>query len=220
MAGSMACARSGGDRRQLTAFATGGSGFFGGVLKRRLLDDGFGCVSLDLHPDTDVHPALVSVRGDVRDTALLDSLFDRHQFSAVFHCAALLAHEIHDRDLLWSSNVEGTAAIAEAANRHGRPRIVFISSNCLWASPFNRPVTEADVPAPIEIYGQSKAAAEQSLLRITGGENAVILRTPTIIFPTPRAPLDPVRLHPRRPPGLGGGPRRQPLSVRLCARSR
>jgi nucleoside-diphosphate-sugar epimerase len=108
-------------------------------------------------------------------------LFDRHHFSAVFHCAALLAHDIEDHDLLWSSNVTGTEAIAEAAGRHGRPRIVFISSNCLWASPFNRPVTEADVPAPIEIYGRSKAAAEQSLLRITGGENAVILRTPTII---------------------------------------
>jgi nucleoside-diphosphate-sugar epimerase len=164
-----------------SVLVTGGSGFFGGVLKRRLLDDGVSCVSLDLHPDADVHPALISVRGDVRDTALLDSLFARHQFSAVFHCAALLAHDIDDRDLLWSSNVDGTAAIAEAAKRHGNPRIVFISSNCLWASPFNRPVTEADVPAPVEIYGQSKAAAEESLLRITGGENVVILRTPTII---------------------------------------
>ena len=28
---------------------TGGAGFFGDVLKRRLLEDGFDCVSIDLH---------------------------------------------------------------------------------------------------------------------------------------------------------------------------
>jgi UDP-glucose 4-epimerase len=163
-----------------SVFVTGGSGFFGGVLKRRLLADGFNCVNLDLHEDTDTHPALVSVRGDVRDEALLASLFERHRFSAVFHCAALLAHDVADRALLWSSNVRGTECVAEAARRHGA-RVVFISSNCLWASPFNRPVTENDAPAPKEIYGRSKWAAEQVLLRVSGGENVVIVRTPTII---------------------------------------
>jgi nucleoside-diphosphate-sugar epimerase len=57
---------------------------------------------------------------------------------------------------------------------------VFISSNCLWATPFSRPVTEEDVPAPSEIYGRSKWAAERALLRIAG-DRTVILRTPTII---------------------------------------
>jgi nucleoside-diphosphate-sugar epimerase len=162
---------------------TGGSGFFGGVLKRRLLEEGVGCVSLDLHPDTDAHPSLVSIRGDVRDQELLDRLFHRFHFSAVFHCAALLAHDVRDRELLWSSNVEGTERVAEAAVRHHHPRVVFISSNCLWASPFNRPVTETDQPEPHEIYGRSKWAAEQGLTRITAGHNLVILRTPTIIGP-------------------------------------
>lgn len=162
---------------------TGGSGFFGGVLKRRLLGDGFGCVSLDLHADTDAHPSLVSVRGDVRDAALLDRLFQRYRFSAVFHCAAMLAHDARDRALLWSCNVEGTERLAEAANRHGRPRMVFISSNCLWTSPFDRPVTEEDEPNPREIYGRSKWTAEQRVMRIGGGGNVVILRCPTIIGP-------------------------------------
>lgn len=162
---------------------TGGAGFFGGVLKRRLLEEGFGCVSVDLHPDTDAHPSLVSIRGDIRDDALLDRLFHRFRFSAVFHCAALLAHDVRDRELLWSCNVEGSERVAEAAVRHGHPRIVFISSNCLWASPFHRPVTEADQPEPHEIYGRSKWAAEQSVRRISAEHNLVILRTPTIIGP-------------------------------------
>jgi nucleoside-diphosphate-sugar epimerase len=163
-----------------SVLVTGGAGFFGGVLKRRLLKTRQHCVSLDLHADADRHPLLVSVRGDIRDQALLDSLFRQYEISAVFHCAAMLAHDVRDRALLWSSNVNGTERLAHTANRFGRPRIVFISSNCLWAAPFDRPVTEDDLPAPKEIYGRSKWAAEQALLRI-GGENVVILRTPTII---------------------------------------
>src|SRR5690349_1981256 len=151
-----------------SVLVTGGSGFFGGVLKRRLLKHRRHCVNLDVHPDTDRHPLLVSVRGDIRDEALLDTLFREHRFSAVVHCAALLAHEVRDRALLWSVNVEGTERLARAATRFGRPRIVFISSNCLWATPFSRPVTEEDVPAPSEIYGRSKWAAERALLRIAG----------------------------------------------------
>ncbi len=46
---------------------TGGSGFFGGVLKRQLLADGFAVTNIDLVPDPDRHPALTSIQGDLRD---------------------------------------------------------------------------------------------------------------------------------------------------------
>jgi nucleoside-diphosphate-sugar epimerase len=73
---------------------TGGSGFFGGVLKRRLLAEGFTCVSVDLLPDSDRHPDLVSIEGDLRDASLLGRLFSEHTFTAVFHYAAMLAHKL------------------------------------------------------------------------------------------------------------------------------
>src|SRR5262245_19973409 len=130
-----------------SVLVTGGAGFFGGVLKRRLLKTRLRCVNLDLHPDDDRHPLLVSVPGDIRDQALLESLFRRYEFTAVFHCAAMLAHDVRDRALLWSSNVTGTERLAHTAVRFGCPRIVFVSSNCLWAAPFDRPVTEDDRPA-------------------------------------------------------------------------
>ena len=165
---------------QNSALITGGAGFFGEILKARLLADGWRCVSIDLQPDHAAHRNLVSVRGDIRDAALLDRLFAEYGFSAVFHCAALLAHDVRDRDLLWQCNVTGTERVARAAVRHGLPRVVFISSNCLWTDPFDRPVTEDDPPHPREIYGESKWAAERALMDITGGR-AVVLRTPTII---------------------------------------
>ena len=54
---------------------TGGSGFFGGVLKRRLLAEGYAVTSLDLFSDPDRHPSLTSIQGDLRDKALLDKTY-------------------------------------------------------------------------------------------------------------------------------------------------
>jgi UDP-glucose 4-epimerase len=160
---------------------TGGSGFFGEILKARLLADGFRCVNIDLQRDETKHPSLVSIQGDIRDARLLEQLFAEYRFGAIFHCAAILADAAHRRDELWSSNVDGTTLLARLAKRFAVPKIVYTSTNCLWASPFGRPVTETDAPFPGEIYGASKWEAELALTRHAGAERVVIIRTPTII---------------------------------------
>jgi len=144
---------------------TGGSGFFGGVLKRRLLAEGYAVTSLDLFPDPDRHPSLTSIQGDIRDKALLDKTFSRGHFETVFHVAAMLAHDQVDEHALWASNVDGTRNIAEACRTHGVPKLVFTSTNCLWASNLGHQVREDEPPNPIEPYGRSKLAAEQLLHR-------------------------------------------------------
>jgi UDP-glucose 4-epimerase len=159
---------------------TGGAGFFGGLLKRRLLADGVSCISVDLVADEDRHPNLISVEGDIRDRDLMQRLFAEHAFATVYHCAAVLAHAVKDKSFLWTSNVDGTRVVAELAERHGADSLVFISSNCLWAHNLGRPVREDDPPAPIEIYGQSKWEAEKVLAEHPG-LRSVIIRCPTII---------------------------------------
>jgi UDP-glucose 4-epimerase len=149
-------------------------------LKRRLLAEGFDCVSVDLLPDSDQHPNLESIVGDLRDTALLAKLFAEHAFAAVLHCAAMLAHGKIDDELLWSSNVTATTNLADACRTAGVPKLVFISTNCLWASNLGHPVREDETPNPIELYGKSKLAAEQALAQYTD-LSIVILRCPTII---------------------------------------
>ena len=160
---------------------TGGSGFFGGVLKRRLLAGGFRCVNIDLVPDVDRHENLESIQGDLRDQSLLNPIFASHQFAAVFHCAAMLAHGEMDEKLLWSSNVEGTRNLAEACRSFGVATLVFISTNCLWGSNLGHAVAEDEPPQPIEIYGRSKLAAEEVLAEYRDALNVIILRCPTII---------------------------------------
>jgi nucleoside-diphosphate-sugar epimerase len=160
---------------------TGGSGFFGGILKRRLLAEGYACTNIDLVPDADSHPNLTSIQGDIRDTARLQQVFSGQTFAAVFHCAAQLAHDAIDDNLLWTSNVDGTRNLAEAAKQLAVKKFIFISSNCLWASDLGHDVTEDEPPNPIELYGRSKLAAEQVLADYTNDLDIITLRCPTII---------------------------------------
>jgi nucleoside-diphosphate-sugar epimerase len=160
---------------------TGGSGFFGGVLKRRLLAEGHRVTNIDLVADPDTHPMLNSIQSDIRDTALLDSIFATGDFTAVQHCAALLAHDtVNDNDL-WTSNVDGTRNIAEACRAHNVRQLVFISTNCLWASNLGHEVREDEPPNPVELYGRSKLAAEQALKPYESDLNVITIRCPTII---------------------------------------
>jgi nucleoside-diphosphate-sugar epimerase len=160
---------------------TGGAGFFGSLLARRLLDDGQECVIVDLEDPEHRGPGLTAVKGDIRDRELLARLFEAHRFRTIYHCAAMLAHAVRDKDFLWQSNVEGTENVAEAAARRGADTLVFISSNCLWADNMGRPVLESDTPSPVEIYGRSKWEGEKVLSRYRDRLNVVTIRSPTII---------------------------------------
>lgn len=164
-----------------TALITGGSGFFGGILKRTLLGQGWQCVSLDLLPDIDRHASLTSIVGDIRSAETLRSIASAHSFDVVFHCAAILAHGTPDRDLLWTSNVDGTRRIAEMVQVFRIPKLIFTSSNCLWGENFHRPVREDDTPRPVELYGRSKWEGEKVLQEFTGCSDITIFRCPTIM---------------------------------------
>ena len=163
---------------------TGGSGFFGGVLKRWLLSEGFAVTNIDLVRDDDAHSALNSVQGDIRDAELLARLFAEHRFEAVFHCAAMLAHDVTDEKMLWTSNVDGTQRLAEGAVAAGVNKFIFISSNCLWGENLGHPVSEEETPSPVEIYGRSKLEGERVLEQVQREHpelQVVTLRSPTII---------------------------------------
>lgn len=161
---------------------TGGAGFFGGLLKRHLLRNRFRVTSIDRIADPAWHPNLTKLKGDLRDPETLRSAFRNGPFDAVFHCAAVLAHgaSLDERDL-WSSNVGATRLLADACRAHGVPKLIFTSTNCLWAHNTGHPVGEDEPPRPAEIYGQSKLAAEQILRGYACHLDVVTLRCPTII---------------------------------------
>jgi UDP-glucose 4-epimerase len=160
---------------------TGGAGFFGGILKRRLLAQGHRAFSIDLQPDEDQHPSLISIQGDIRDAEAVERVFAGREIGSIFHCAAILAHGKQNDEFLWTSNVEGTRVVAEAARRHKVGRIVYTSSNCLWGHSFSYPVAEDEPPDPVELYGRSKLEGERILQTFANDLPVISVRCPTIV---------------------------------------
>lgn len=160
---------------------TGGAGFFGTILKQHLLEQGAQCVSIDIKPDSFKHQNFKAYRGDINDNRLMKKIFSAHKFDAIFHCAALLAHVKKDLKKLWHANVDGTENVCKYAVKNNIKKIIFISSNCLWAKNFDKPVTEQEPPSPIEIYGKSKQKAEQILYSYQSKIDSIIFRSPTIM---------------------------------------
>ena len=159
---------------------TGGAGFFGSILKSQLLAEGHHVISIDLAPEKKCHDNLTAFQGDINDDELMNKVFSQWKLDGIFHCAALLAHVKKDLPRLWKSNVDGTRNTLAFAERFGIRSIVFLSTNCLWARNMEQPVLETEEPAPVEVYGRSKWAAEKILLD-SKKTNSIIIRCPTIM---------------------------------------
>lgn len=79
-----------------------------------------------------------------------------------------------------AANAEGPAHLARACAAAGIPLITF-SSDLVFDGTKGHPYTEADVPAPLNVYGHTKRAAELAVLREHPG--AIVVRTSAFFGP-------------------------------------
>jgi nucleoside-diphosphate-sugar epimerase len=137
---------------------TGGSGFLGLNLVRRLLSSGgYEVRSLDIAPwPGSEDPRLEAMTGDIRDPATVRACMQGAR--SVVHCAAALP--LHPRSVIRSTEVIGTRVLLEEAARAGVERFVFISSTAVYGIPHHVPVLETDPLQGVGPYGCAKIEAE------------------------------------------------------------
>ena len=162
---------------------TGGAGFFGLHLCRRLVADGHEVRTLDLAAldDPPLEGRVEELHGDVRkpeDVMRLVAGAD-----VLVHAAAALPIQV-TREAIWSANVEGTATTMASALEAGVRRAIDISSTAVYGVPAKHPISEDDPLIGVGHYGESKIAAE----RITSefarrGLETVIIRPKTFVGP-------------------------------------
>ena len=161
---------------------TGGSGYFGGELKRSLLKDNHTCINVDIHRDDDRHPNLISEMVDVSKSVDMDDIFKKHApIDCVFHAAAQLQLTSKTRSLFYATNIDATRILAECCIRSGIKNFVFISSNCVYGRVNGINIPECSPLSPFEEYGKTKVASETILQDVSSKLHAVCLRPPTII---------------------------------------
>src|SRR5512133_3633831 len=139
---------------------SGGAGFLGLHLARRLLADGNEVRTLDLAALDDplLERQVEELRGDVRDPAAAASL--SAGADVLVHAAAALPIQA-SREAIRSVNVEGTAVTLAAALEAGVPRAVLISSTAVYGVPKHHPIAEDAPLVGVGHYGESKIEAER-----------------------------------------------------------
>lgn len=152
----------------MKALVTGGAGFIGSNLVRRLLELGHEIKVLD-NLSTGFAKnldglGLELIEGDIRDEELVYS--SAKGCELVFHLAALpsVARSMLDPVLTMDINVTGTTAVLNGARRAGAKRLVFSSSSSVYGESKERVKVETLSPLPISPYGASKLAGEQLCL--------------------------------------------------------
>ena len=143
---------------------TGGAGFVGATLVRRLVGGGHSVRVLDNYSTGDPsHLTGVDaelVEGDIRDAAALDAALAGMQ--AVIHLAAAgsVIGSVQDPVTNFDVNVVGTFRVLDAARRAGVERTVQASTGGALIGNATPPVSELSLPKPISPYGASKLAGE------------------------------------------------------------
>ena len=185
-------------------FVTGAAGFIASHTCERLLQRGDRVTGIDAF-DYGYDPALKEAnarllsrydhfrlhRGDIRDRALLERIFDDDQPDVVVHLAARagVRPSLLDPTSYIDINLTGTTRILEAMHARGMDRLVFASSSSVYGSRDKGPFRETDdVSVPVSPYAATKRAGE--LLCATWnhlyGMHATCLRFFTVYGPRQR----------------------------------
>lgn len=155
---------------------TGGAGYIGSHTTLALLEAGHNVIVLDNLTNSSLESlrrvericgrAATFIEGDIRDRALLDSIFVRHSIQAVLHFAGLKAvgESVEQPLAYYENNVSGSVVLFQAMAAAGVFNLVFSSSATVYGEPKQMPISE-DCPTgtPTNPYGRSKLMIEEIL---------------------------------------------------------
>ena len=160
----------------MKALVTGGAGFIGSHLSEALLARDCQVLVLDNFDDfydpavkhSNLQHCLANssfklIRGDIRDSSVLESLFGDGPIDVIVHLAAKagVRPSIADPIGYYDVNVTGTVSLLEAARKFEVPKFIFGSSSSVYGNNKKIPFAESDnVDFPISPYAASKKAGE------------------------------------------------------------
>jgi UDP-glucose 4-epimerase len=161
----------------LRVLVTGGAGYIGSIAAALLIEAGFEVTVLDDlstgHEDS-VPKSAKFIKGSLLNDNDLDSALSG--CDAVMHFAAksLVGESVEKPELYRQVNVGGSNALIAKMKEHGIEKIVFSSTAATYGEPKRVPISEEDIPAPKNPYGETKLAIDNMISE--SGLSAISLR--------------------------------------------
>ena len=151
----------------MSIMITGGTGFIGARIIRKLVERGEDVVCFDLAPPrASLQPYLDRIevyRGDITQVPHLLEAVNTHGVDRIIHMAPPDTEDRPHFGML--VNIQGTNNVFEVARWTGVRRVVYASSIAVYGvqETFgNRPLTEGDISNPANVYGMTKAVNDFS----------------------------------------------------------
>jgi len=158
----------------MKVLVTGGAGFIGSALARRLADDGNEVIVLDnfneyydpelkLAREQSLLTGITVLRGDITDVDFVNTVFQEHELDVVCHFAAQagVRYSVEHPSKYVLSNVLGTQIILEAMKEHKAMHMVFASTSSVYGMSAQSPFKETEnADRPVSVYSATKRACE------------------------------------------------------------
>jgi len=149
------------------SLVTGGAGFIGSHVADHLLKQGHEVVVLDDLSGgfvENVNERAIFIQGSIEDEKLVNELFEKHQFTYVYHLAAYAAEGLSHfiRRFNYNNNLMGSINLINASVRNKIKCFVFTSSIAVYGEQ-QLPMLESASPQPEDPYGIAKYSIEMDL---------------------------------------------------------
>lgn len=164
----------------MKVLVTGGSGYFGELLTKKLLQRGYDCSILDINkPDSSIIDEIDYFQCDIRDyEKVLNSC---QNIDVVFHNVAQVPLA-KNNELFKTVNYDGTKNILRASVNQEVKKFVYTSTSAIFGVPESNPVDEDTPPSPAEEYGKAKLDGEKlSLKQSSDALEVSVIRPRTIL---------------------------------------
>jgi nucleoside-diphosphate-sugar epimerase len=158
--------------KRMKHLITGGSGFVGNLVSRRLHDRGEQVRILDIWEDPSRPKDIEYVECSVLDR---NGVARAMQGVDIVHHNAALVAQTNAGKKYWEVNAEGARIVAEEAAKAGVRWFIHTSSTSVFGIPNEEPITHHTPTKPVEPYGRSKLAGEHVVDEICHRHNIPLI---------------------------------------------
>lgn len=147
----------------MNILVTGGAGYIGSNMVRMLASRGHNPIVLDSLEYGHKEAVPEVIVGNVKDKAVLDSIFSKQKIDAVIHFAGYLMVEESVRDPIkyMRNNVIAPVTLLNVMRDYNVDKIIFSSTAAVYGNPTTIPIPEDHAKNPTSPYGLSKWCFEE-----------------------------------------------------------